>query len=212
MRRQLIVALLGMTLPALVQTLVMAQTPEEIAARQEAEDNYRRINARVDDMFAAIESMQKRFSALQDEIRRLNEEVARATDRSKDSTAQENLKQLAKAFEEVDRKRIADRDRMLEAFSGLENGIAALGNARPNNSGSKTTKPRVQSPKDHGRESSVPEKGYEYEVKGGDTLSSIVAALNRQGVKLSMKQVSDANPSVDWNRLQIGYKLFIPAP
>jgi LysM repeat protein len=192
-----------------------AETAEEAAARQEAEDNYRRINARVDDLFAAIESMQKRFNAMQDDVRKLSEEVSRATDRPKDSATQETLKQLAKAIEEVDRKRVTDRDKLLEAFAGLEKHIASLGSAKPNNSNTKPNRsPRVQSPKNGASSSppAIPENGYEYTVLEGDTLSRIVAALNKQGIKLTSKQIADANPSVNWNRLPIGQKVFIPAP
>jgi LysM repeat protein len=191
----------------------LAETAEEAAARQEAADNYRRINARVDDLFAAVESMQKRFNALQDDVRKLSEEVSRASDRTKDSATQETLKQLAKAIEEVDRKRVSDRDRLLDAFAGLEKNIASLGTAKPNASPPKPAKPRAHSPKNGGAAPpAIPEKGYEYTVLEGDTLSKIVAALNKQDVKVTLKQIQEANPSINWSRLQIGQKIFIPAP
>src|SRR4029434_5764289 len=122
MRRQLILTAL-VTLPLLLAEVTLGETAQEAAARQEAEDNYRRINARVDDLFAAIESLQKRFNAMQDELRKLNEEVARATDRAKDTSSHEELRRLAKALEEVDKKRVTDRDKLLDAFADLEKGI-----------------------------------------------------------------------------------------
>lgn len=194
-------------------SLTAGETPAEIAARQEAEDNYRRINARVDDLFAAIESMQKRFSALQDELRKLGEEVNRATDKTRDTSAQENLKTLAKAIEDVDKKRIADRDKFLSALADLEKSISNFG--KSTSPPPKPTKPRVQSPKNDSDGSTPPprpEKGYEYTIQEGDTLTRIVAALNKQGLKITAKQISDVNAGVNWNRLHIGQKIFIPAP
>ena len=195
---------------------IAAETAEEAAARQEAEDNYKRISARVDDLFSAIESLQKRFSAMQDEVRKMHDEVARASEKTKDTSSQDNLKQLAKAIEEVDKKRVADRDKLLSAFADLEKSITSLANApKPKESPTTTAKPpktRVQSPKGESTTPSTPEKGYEYTVLEGDTLNRIVLALNKQGMKLTAKQISDANPNVNWNRLPIGHKIFIPEP
>ena len=215
MRRALIAAAWIAITPVFFSAF--AETAEQAAARQEAEDNYRRMNARVDDLFAAIESMQKRFNAMQDDVRKLSEEVSRATDKAKDPATQENLKQLAKAIEEVDKKRVADRDKLLDAFAGLEKNIVSLGSGsgKTKADAPKTTKPpRVQSPKNGGTSPTPapPEKGYEYTIQEGDTLTRIAIALNKQGMKLTTKQIIEANPAVKWDRLQIGQKIFIPAP
>jgi LysM repeat protein len=103
---------------------------------------------------------------------------------------------------------------LLSAFEDVEKSIASLGSApKPSNTRPNSTKARVQSPKEgDSPPPTKPEKGYEYTVQEGDTLSRIVAALNKQGVKLTAKQISDANPGVNWNRLAIGHKLFIPSP
>ena len=212
MRRALIAAAWIAITPVFFSAF--AETAEQAAARQEAEDNYRRMNARVDDLFAAIESMQKRFNAMQDDVRKLSEEVSRATDKAKDPATQENLKQLAKAIEEVDKKRVTDRDKLLDAFAGLEKTIASSSTPKTNGNAPKATKPRVQSPKNGGTSPTpaAPEKGYEYTIQEGDTLNRIAIALNKQGMKLTTKQIIEANPTVNWNRLQIGQKIFIPAP
>ncbi len=55
------------------------------------------------------------------------------------------------------------------------------------------------------------ERGYEYTIQKDDSLSKIVMGLNRQGVKVTSKQIIEANPGVKWNSLQIGKKIFIPA-
>lgn len=193
-------------------SLTAGETPAEIAARQEAEDNYRRINARVDDLFAAVESMQKRFSALQNEVRKLNDEMMRATDKTRDTSTQENLK---KAIEEVDKNRRADRDKLVSALADLEKSIGNFSKSPSTAPVAKPPKPRVQSPKNDSDGSAAPprsEKGYEYTVQEGDNLTRIVAGLNKQGLKITNKQIADANPGLNSDKLQIGQKLFIPAP
>jgi LysM repeat protein len=58
----------------------------------------------------------------------------------------------------------------------------------------------------------TPDKGFEYEVKSGDTLSAIIAAYREQNIKITLKQVLNANPGLDEKKLKVGQKIFIPAP
>ncbi len=61
-------------------------------------------------------------------------------------------------------------------------------------------------------EPAAPQKGYEYEVKSGDTIHAIVAAYQANGVKVSVNQVLKANPGLNPNKLRRGQKVFIPDP
>ena len=54
------------------------------------------------------------------------------------------------------------------------------------------------------------ETGYEYAVVDNDTLSKILAKLRAQKMKITQRQIMEANPDVNWNKLQIGQKIFIP--
>jgi len=54
------------------------------------------------------------------------------------------------------------------------------------------------------------EKGYEHTVESGQSLSLIIQAYREKGVKVTQKQVLDANPGLNLNRLQPGQKIFIP--
>ena len=56
------------------------------------------------------------------------------------------------------------------------------------------------------------EKGYEYTVQSGDSLSLIVEAYKQQGVKTSISEILKANPGLNPNRLLPKQKIFIPAP
>lgn len=63
-------------------------------------------------------------------------------------------------------------------------------------------------PADNGK----PENGYNYSIQDGDYLAKIVSKLNKQGIKVTIPQVKDANPGVNWNKLKVGQVVFIPAP
>jgi LysM repeat protein len=54
------------------------------------------------------------------------------------------------------------------------------------------------------------EKGYEYTVQSGDTLSAIVQAYRDQGVKVTVDDVLKANPSLKPSSMRVGQKIFIP--
>jgi hypothetical protein len=40
----------------------------------------------------------------------------------------------------------------------------------------------------------------------------IIAALKAEGYKVTRKQMEDANPKVNWDKLQVGKEIFIPPP
>jgi hypothetical protein len=56
-------------------------------------------------------------------------------------------------------------------------------------------------------------KGYEYSIRANDNASKIATALREQkGLKITPQQIIDANPGLDWTKLRIGQKIFIPDP
>jgi Tfp pilus assembly protein FimV len=56
----------------------------------------------------------------------------------------------------------------------------------------------------------VPQKGYDYTIAPGDTLSAIAKAYRAQGVKVTTAQIIAANPKLNPNALIAGKKIFIP--
>jgi LysM repeat protein len=56
----------------------------------------------------------------------------------------------------------------------------------------------------------VPQKGYDYVVKPGDTLALIAQAYRDQGVKVTRAQIRAANPKINFDVLLPGKKIFIP--
>ena len=224
MKRQLIfagwlAACLGSSFPA------CGQDAAALAEREEAEARYKRISARVQEMEETLQAHQKTIMKLTEEIHRLSEDVFRLSSKNENAATQESIKRLAEKIEEVDRKRQADNDLILGQLKSLGRTLASP--VRPGAtekpastspggkaSGAPSSNNAVQNPSgDPGKTPPpVTESGYEYSIKSGDTLDKILRDLRAHGMKLTQKQVMDANPGVNWNKLKIGQKIFIPAP
>jgi Tfp pilus assembly protein FimV len=56
----------------------------------------------------------------------------------------------------------------------------------------------------------VPQKGYDYTIEPGDTISAIVKAYRARGVQVTTTQIIAANPKINPNALIVGKKIFIP--
>lgn len=178
-----------------------ATTASAIAQRQESEERYKRLNADLESLLAANVSLQKKISALESELQKVREDQERNAGKNDQA---ENVRKLADAIEEVDRKRENDKKEILKEIGNLGKKLSV------------GTAPRLK-PEVSSEASSGPDKGYPYTIQSGDTLLAILADFNAQfkakGMKpVTMSQVTAANPNVDWNRLKIGQKIFIPAP
>lgn len=198
---------------ALAQT---ASTAAAIAEKQDTEERFKRMSADLESLQSANTLLQKKLSALDEEMRKLREEQTRAAN---NSSAQDDLKRLAEKIQEVDKKRADDRDLILAQLKKLGETLSAPAPRAKKSSVSPAPEemPAPHSSPEKASGSDTPEKGFSYKVEDGDTLGKILAAYNAEfkskGMKtLTQKQVSDANPNVNWNRLRIGQKIFIPAP
>ena len=174
------------------------------------------MTARLDRIEETQQSYQKRLNDLREENSKLRSEIDKLKNKNENAATQDAIKKLEDAVLEVDKKRQADNDKTLKALRELEKLILEKPPTRPRVNESAqggNTKP----PGDPGR--GTPDKppggketGYEYAIRDKDTLSGIVTLLRGQGLKVTQKQLMDANPSVNWNKLKIGQKIFIPAP
>lgn len=196
MRRALFFAVLLISPAAFTQ-----DSPTAIAEREDARERYKRMSAKIEDLENTIQTYNQQFQKMEAEIHRLRDELSKVRDGTRDSASRSDIVEQIKA---VDRARMADQENVIKEFARLRKEIlGSLGNG----GGSKTPKSNSSSP------SPAPtiEKGSEYAIREGDTLAKLVFALNKQGVKVSQKQVEQANPGVNWNKLKIGQKIFIPA-
>lgn len=175
-----------------------------IAEREAAEERYKRLNTAIEDLLAAQAAQHKRIQALTDEIRTLREDMTR---RQPDYATHEDLRRLAQKAQEIDDKREADRKLILEELQKLLKAPPAV--ATPPATGAGAGAGGASGGKPGGTGMAI-EKGYEHTVEAGQSLSLIIQAYREKGVKVTQKQVLDANQGLNPNRLTVGQKIFIP--
>jgi hypothetical protein len=179
-----------------------------LADRQDAEERYRRLNSAIEELIAAEVQQRKRINELADQLQKLREDVLRANQAVSSCASAEDLKRLAKSVQEIEQKRAQDQELIKERFEELKKlykSAPVLTETRPAGGETPPTDKRAEAP-------AGDMKGYEYEVKAGDTLSLVVQAYRKQGVKVTSAQVIKANPGLNPNRLITGKKIFIPDP
>jgi LysM repeat protein len=107
---------------------------------------------------------------------------------------------LREALEKLDAARAAERKALLDEVSKI---VADNSHARP-----APREPKAEAPAP--AKADAAQKGYEYVVAKGDTLSSIAAAYQAQGVKTSVAALRQANNLSSGQVLHTGQKLFVP--
>lgn len=158
------------------------------------EERINKLDGYVQDLLESQTRQQRRLEALAQDLRRLAEEQGRP---NTNYITAEDFRRLAEKIQEVDKKREADRELILRELEKLAKAIKAAPPARP--------VPATPSP-------ATPEKGFEYVIQPGDTLSAIVQAYRDQNIRVTTDQILKANPGLNPNRLRVGQKIFIPAP
>lgn len=196
-RRMIIVCLLC------VAAVVRAQdTASAALSSQEAEENYKSLRGKVQDMLEAQAADAKRILGLEKEIAELREQIGKP---NTSYASQDELKRLAETVQEIDRKREADTKHILDEFAKIGKMVAATPPSR-----TPVKPPTIDppaTPKDRN------EDGFTYQIKAGDNLSLIAQAYREQeGLKVTVKQILEANPGLNADKLIIGKKIFIPAP
>lgn len=178
------------------------------AQREEMEANFKRMNAKVEQLEETLQTQQKRMAALVEEIHSLRDEVDRLKTRNESAATQESIKRLAEKVEEVDKKRIADNELVISQLRTLGKALSKpIVQSEPK---AAPVTPKVDKPAPAAN--APQENGWTYQIKDGDTLSRIVTDMRAQGKLITQKQVMDANPKVNWNKLRIGQTVFIPQP
>ncbi len=199
--------LLALQLPIFAQN---ASTAAAAADRQDAEERYKRMSADVEALQAANASLQHKINALEERLSKISEDQAKA---NSNSSVHDDMKLLRDKIQEVDKKRESDKqmisDEIKKSIADIEKAVLKAGSSRP--------APVIKDKPTTTADAPATTDGFPHTVQDGETLSAIVQAFNRkfqsEGMKkISMKKVQDANPSVNWNRLQVGQKIVIPAP
>jgi TolA-binding protein len=179
-----------------------------IAAKQDADERYERMSTDLQAVQADNQDLRAKITSMEQEIQALRDAQAKPAD---NSAMQDEMKKLADAIQEVDKKRQADTEAISEQIRNSIGQIEhAVGNGTP-------TPTHVTHPKTEDTTPAPNVDGYSYTVVEGDRLDLIVKAYNAEyrskGLKtITMRQTREANPNVDWNRLRIGQKIIVPKP
>lgn len=172
-----------------------------VARGQDAatQEQINKLSGQVQDLLEAQAAQAKHISSLEKEIGDLRDKLNQPA--ANDSAGAEDLRKLAAQVKEIDEKRQADKEQILKAIEKL----AKAG-------GTSARKPAVVANDTPPVAPGTKQKGYDYEIHPGDTLSSIAKAYREQGVKVTTTQIIAANPGLNPNALIAGKKIFIPDP
>jgi septal ring factor EnvC (AmiA/AmiB activator) len=173
------------------------------------EERLNQLSGKIEDLIASQETQRKQLADLRREIESLREQASKPTG---NFAAQEDLKRVADAVKEVDRKRLEDYEKIRGTIKELGTTLAAQPPQRTKKSDSGTMEIAQVEKRSKTDKSEKSEKGFEYTIKSGDTLSGIVAAYREQNIKVTKDQIIAANPGLVPEKMRLGQKIWIPAP
>lgn len=184
--------------------VALALCSAPVARAQDAATQQRldELSGRIENLIAGQDALNKQVNELRRELSSVHELASKPAG---NWASPEDLKRVAKGIEDVDRKRKADSELVQKQ---LENIRQALDRPIP--------QPKRATPAPP-RDNQVPDKptttreGVEHVIKPGETLSAIVQACREQKIKVTQKQILDANPGLKPDLLIPGKKIFIPA-
>ncbi|MBI1842068.1 MAG: LysM peptidoglycan-binding domain-containing protein [Verrucomicrobia bacterium] len=216
MRTLLLSVVLALLLPVPKLLSQAAESSEAVAIRQQLQQNMVTLSARVEELEASNQSLREKVANLQREMQQVREEARKLGDRS---AIQDQIHKLADSVKEVDAKRRADNEKVLGELAKLGKQIADTPVAPPPTRAVPVSNPRGDSPSagtekpTRGVGDKGVERGIEYVIKPGDSLSAIVQACRAKDIKLTQRALKEANPDIsNWELLRPGKKIFIPVP
>jgi predicted RNase H-like nuclease (RuvC/YqgF family) len=183
----------------LVALAALCLAPAGRAQDAAFEERLNRIAGQLEQLENARVKLEKDLGDLRREVSALRDQAGKPTG---NFASQEELKKLAEKLQEVDQKRVADNEKVLATLERLAKAGARGDGARV----------RDSEPKAATGSGASAEKGFEYVIQSGDTLSAIAQAYREKGVKVYPEQILKANPGLKATNLQVGKKIFVPAP
>jgi LysM repeat protein len=187
----------------LLVTLALFTAPALRAQDAATQERLDKLSGRLDDQEKAQETLRKQIADLAKDVQSLREQLAKP---STSYARPEDLNRLAEAIKDVDRKRMEDADKTHAELLKLRQVLEApLKQSRKN-----AAPPPRDNPGTSG--APIPDKGFEYVIKSGDTLDAIVQAYKEKNIKVTVSQILKANPGLVPERMKVGQKIFIPAP
>jgi LysM repeat protein len=166
-----------------------------------------KLSGQIQDLLEAQAKQGKQIDDLNKQISELSDKVNTPA-ANPDTATEEELKKVAAEVQQVDQKRLDDRALILKEIDKL----GSVGSTSSHKSSTTTKAAPDDTATSAAAGPAVPQKGYDYEVKAGDTVKAIAKAYREQGVKVTSTQILQANPGLDANKLYVGKKIFIPDP
>jgi nucleoid-associated protein YgaU len=181
--------------------LLVWLAPRGWAEDAATEERLNKLAGKVDDLTAGQDALRRQIESLSKEIESLREKAATPP---VNYASHEDLRRVADAVKEVDRKRMEDADKVRTELLKLQKMLATP--TPPTKKQAPTVEPSSSSKAD------TNDKGFDYVIKKGDTLSIIVKAYRDNNIKVTSDQILKANPGLKPERLTVGQKIWIPAP
>jgi len=213
------------TLSILVMTVTATLLARPVVRAQDAasEERYNKLAGQIEDLLAARNEQNKRIAELAREIESYREQAMKPQG---NYASQDDLRRLAGQLKDVDQKREHDKELILKEIAKLGKTMSApvppvtpTNNTKKNSqtlssTGASSAKDAkdTDTPTAKSDKTNTPDKGFEYTIKPGDTISVIVQAYREQNIKVTTDQILKANPNLKPEKLRPGQKIFIPAP
>jgi LysM repeat protein len=192
--------------PLLFAALAVTPLRAQDAGTQQQID---KVYGMVQDVQAAQELQAKKMAALEKEIADLRDKVNTPA-ATPDNASRDDLKSLAEKVQEIDKKRQADRELILDEIKQLGKLVAS--SPAPVSHKPAPPAPKADDTAAANTAPATPQTGHYYVVQAGDTLAAIAKAYREQGVHVTTTQILKANPGLDAGKLYVGKKVFIPDP
>lgn len=196
-------------------------------------ERLQRLNAATEAVEAAQASQRRQIEELGGSLRRLREEISNQGNQRPwaDDLKRQNddLKRLAAAIEEVDRKRIADHKQVMDTLAELRKAVTAVAEAPParaprstpdrgddsGGGGSKGSRDRNADKPERATKPEAPDKYIEHVIESGQSLSLVLKGFNEEAKKkgyqpLTVQQVMKYNKISDERRVPQGATIRLP--
>jgi len=167
------------------------------------DERLNKLAGQIQDLQSSQEAINRKIEGLAKELESLRGQLDKPAG---NFASEEDLKRLADSVKEIDRKRMDDYEKIRTELKSLGKTLVA---STPSPRKTSAPAPTELASND---KSSGPEKGFEYQVKRGDTLKLIVKAYRDNNIKVTTDQILKANPDLKPEKMRVGQKIFIPAP
>ena len=184
-----------------ILTFATSVAQAQDAATQQQIDQ---INGRIENLIDMQATQGKKIADLEKSVSDLSDKLNQPA--ANNSASADDLKKLAEQVKELAKKQQDDNDLVLKELEKLAKGGGVPATSHKPPSTSKTSS-ADNSTADGGKQN-----GYWQVLGKGDTISAIAKAYQDKGIKVTVKQILDANPGLDPKNLKVGQKIWIPQP